>query len=156
MFFSTVGGLRFFRPDYIKELEMKKFVIAAALTLGLCGTAYSAEELPIVGEYTNEAGYIVIAPAAKGQHANYDVGMVDKTGKCNIQLVCATNSVTGNTATGQTLNAKALVAVESQTYPNFSVWPEDQTIRLANDALPWDKLDPACKVFQENNVFTRK
>lgn len=131
-------------------------MLAAILALGMCGTAQSAQQLPLVGEYVNSAGYIVIAPAAKGQNANYDVGMVDTTGKCNIQLVCATNSVKGDATTGQKFRDGAVVSVESQTYPNFSLWPEDQTIRLADDALPWDKLDPACKAFKDNPVFTRK
>ena len=39
---------------------------------------------------------------------------------------------------------------------NFSLWPEDEKIRLAESALPLDTVDPACKVFKDNPVFTRK
>ena len=71
---------------------MKKilFLAAALFAFGLFSNAQAAQELPLVGEYVNDAGYLVIAKAANGQDANYDVGIVDKSGKCNLQIVCGT------------------------------------------------------------------
>lgn len=109
-----------------------------------------------LGEYVNDAGYLVIAPAAKGQNANYNVGIVDKTGKCNLQIVCGTWKTSETTsAVSPATHPDMIVAVEGQKYPKFSLWPEDQKIRLADDALPLD-AEPACKVFKDNPVFTRK
>lgn len=147
--------------------KMKKFfVLAAAMfTLGLCANAQAASsaaapgayDLPLVGEYVNEAGYIVIAPAAKDQNANYDVGIMDKSGKCSIQIVAGTNKVTEQLGvTGPKAHPNTIAAVESDKFPKFALWPEDQTVRLAEDALPFDNIDPACKVFKDHLVFTRK
>lgn len=113
-------------------------------------------DLPLVGEYVNDAGYLVIAPAANSQNANYDVGLNDKSGNCRLQIVCGTwqNSET-KTAISKPTHPKAIVAVESQKYPNFSAWPEDETIRLSEDAL--SQAGPECqKAFKDNLVFTRK
>lgn len=137
---------------------MKKLLalFVALAGLGLCSTAKAAQELPLVGEYVNDAGYLVIAPAAKGQNANYNVGIVDKTGKCNLQIVCGTWKTSETTsAVSPATHPDMIVAVEGQKYPKFSLWPEDQKIRLADDALPLD-AEPACKVFKDNPVFTRK
>lgn len=137
---------------------MKKILFATALfAFAFCASAQAAQELPLVGEYVNDAGYLVIAPAAKGQNANYDVAIVDNSRKCNLQIVAGTYKVTENAKTnGPNMHPNAVVAVESQDFPNFSLWPEDEKIRLADDALPFDKLDPACQVFKNNLVFTRK
>lgn len=137
---------------------MKKYLgIAAAFVFCFCGTAWSAnQDLPLVGEYVNDAGYLVIAPAAKGQNANYDVGLNDNAGKCRLQIVCATwqDSET-KTAISKATHPNTIVAVESQTYPNFSAWPEDETIRLSENAL--EQAGPECqKAFKDNLVFTRK
>lgn len=138
---------------------MKKvlFLAAALFTFGLFSNAQAAQELPLVGEYVNDAGYLVIAKAANGQAANYDVGIVDKTGKCNLQIVCGTWKTSETTsAVSKATHPNTIVAVESQKYPNFSLWPEDEKIRLSESALPLDTVDPACKVFKDNPVFTRK
>lgn len=138
---------------------MKKVLaLAAALfAFGIYSNAQAAEPLPLVGEYVNDAGYLVIAPAAKDQNANYNVGIVDKTGKCNLQIVCGTWKTSETTsATSKATHPNTILAVEGQKYPNFSLWPEDEKIRLADDALPLDTVDPACKVFKDNLVFTRK
>ncbi len=136
---------------------MKKFVFLAALAMVMCfGSRAQSQDLPLVGDYTNEAGQVVIAkaPAAEG---NYVVAIQSADGKCLVQIEAATNQVTAQGQdTGATFHPNTIVAVDSQTYPAFSLWPEDQTIRLADDALPFDKLDPACQVFKGNMVFTRK
>ena len=142
---------------------MKKvlFLAAALCVFGLAGMSHAAEKapanLPLVGEYVNDAGILVIVPAAKGENANYNVGIMDTTGKCNLQIVAGTWKVTEQQgAIGPKTHPNAIVAVESQTYPNFALWPEDEKIRLFEEALPLDKLDPACAVFKNNLVFTRK
>lgn len=136
---------------------MKKFMFLAALAMVMCFSAKAqSEDLPLVGDYSNAAGQVVIAkaPAAEG---NYVVGIISADGKCQVQIECATNKVTaGQTDSGKTFNPNTIVAVESQKFPAFSLWPEDQTIRLADDALPFDQLDPACQVFKGNMTFTRK
>lgn len=140
-------------------MKMRKYfgIAAAAFMFCFCGNVWAANyDLPLVGEYVNDAGYLVIAPAADSQKANYDVGLNDNAGKCRLQIVCATwqNSET-KTAISPATHPKAIVAVESQKYPKFSAWPEDETIRLAQDAL--DQAGPECqKAFKDNLVFTRK
>lgn len=144
---------------------MKKllFMAAALLTFGVFGSAQAADKtpepdnLPLVGEYVNDAGIIVIAPASKGENANYNVDIQDKSGKCTLQIVAGTwKNTEQQGVTGPKTHPKAIVTVESQDYPNFALWPEDEKIRLSEDALPLDKLDPACAVFKDNLVFTRK
>lgn len=137
---------------------MKKIIFAFALfAFVFCAKAQAAQDLPLVGEYVNDAGYVVIAPAAKAQNANYNIGIMDKSGKCSIQIVAGTYKVTEQLgATGPKAHPNAIAAVEGQSFPNFSLWPEDDKIRLAEDALPFDTIDPACKVFKDNLVFTRK
>ena len=144
---------------------MKKllFIAAALCAFGFAGVSQAADktpaayDLPLVGEYVNDAGWLVIAPAAKGENANYNVGLQDKSGKCSLEIVAGTWQVSEQKSPiSRTLHPKAIVAVQSQDYPNFALWPEDEKIRLADDALPLDKLDPACAVFKGNMVFTRK
>lgn len=141
----------------------KTLILAAALAaFGFCGAAQAAGpgpyDLPLVGEYVNDAGMVVIAPAAKSQGANYDVGIISKDGKCQIQIVAGTNKVSAQSEkmNGAKFNPKAIAAVESEKFPNFSLWPEDETIKLAPDALPFDQLDKSCSVFKNNMTFTRK
>lgn len=134
---------------------MKKLFIFAALvmTMGLYATANAQD--PLVGTYTNSAGTLTITKAAE-PNANYDVTLADQSGQCKITIVAATNSVTAEGKNGAVFHPNTIAAVEGQTYPNFSLWPEDQTIRLANDALPLNELDPACQAFKDNMVFTRQ
>lgn len=108
------------------------------------------------GTYVNDAGQVVIANASKGSNANYDVTISDKSGKCQVKIAAATNKVTATGKNGAVYNINVIAAVESQTYPNFSLWPEDETIKIAPDALPFDKLDPACQAFKDNLVFNRQ
>lgn len=135
---------------------MKKLFILAAfvLSLGLCVNA-NAEQLPLDGTYVNDAGTLTIAKAVQNG-ANYDVLLTDKSGQCKIMIVASTNNVTAEGKNGAVFHPNTIVAVEGQTYPNFSLWPEDQTVRLAEDALPLNELDPACQAFKNNMVFTRQ
>lgn len=137
---------------------MKKFMFLAALAMVVCfGAKAQSQDLPLVGDYANSAGQVVIAkaPAAEG---NYVVGIISADGKCQVQIECATNKVTAQSETqgAPTFHPNTIIAVESQKFPAFSLWPEDQTIKLADDALPFDQLDPACQVFKGNMTFTRK
>lgn len=136
---------------------MKKFIVFTALALFMSfGATAQSQDLPLVGDYTNDAGQVVIAkaPAAEG---NYVVGIISADGKCQVQIQCATNQVNAQGLDkGANFHPNTIVAVESQKYPAFSLWPEDQTIRLADDALPFDQLDPSCQVFKGNMTFTRK
>lgn len=144
---------------------MKKllFTAAALCAFGFVGICQAADktpaayDLPLVGEYVNDAGFLVIAPAAKGQNANYNVGIQDKSGKCSLNIVAGTWQTTEQQgAIGPKTHPNAIATVQGQDFPNFALWPEDEKIRLADDALPLDKLDPACAVFKNNLVFTRK
>lgn len=138
---------------------MKKMLVAvcALMLMGSYAVAKAEPVLPLVGVYVNDAGYVVIAPAAKSQDANYDIGIMDRSGKCSLQIVAGTNKVSEQESpVGKTMHPNAIAAVESQKFPAFSLWPEDETIRLSPDALPFDQLDPACAVFKNNLVFTRK
>lgn len=132
---------------------MKKLLVLAAFVfLASLSQANAADVL--VGTYTNDAGTVTIAPGKDG--ANYDVSITGKDGKCSVQIQAATNTVTAEGKNGAVFHPNTIVAVESQTYPAFSLWPEDKTIRLADDALPFDNLDPACQAFKGNMVFTRQ
>lgn len=138
---------------------MKKLLVAACAVaiMGAYGLAKADQELPLVGQYVNEVGYVVIAPASKSQNANYDIGIMDNSGKCSLQIVAATNKVSEQESpVGKTFHPNSIAAVESEKFPAFSLWPEDDTIRLSPDALPFDKLDPACAVFKDHLVFKRK
>lgn len=136
---------------------MKKFMFLAALAMVMCfsANANSQDALPLVGVYGNDVGTVTIAKAAN-PNANYDVAIADKSGKCSVTIVAATNNVTADGKNGAVFHPNSIVAVENETYPNFSLWPEDQTIRLSDDALPFDNLDPACQAFKGNMVFTRQ
>lgn len=132
---------------------MKKVIFLAAMMLmANIGLAHAQDVL--VGKYVNSQGTLTISQGTAG--ANYDVSLTDNSGKCNIQIQAATNTVTAEGKNGAVFHPNTIVAVESQTYPNFSLWPEDQTIRLANDALPFQNLDPACQAFKGNLVFNRQ
>lgn len=138
---------------------MKKILMMAAalMVFGYCANANAAQDLPLVGEYTNDAGFVVIAQAPKSQGANYDIAIEDKSGKCLIEIKAATNKVTEQDQdTGKVFHPNTIATVKDAKFPNFSLWPEDQTIRIADDALPFDQLDPSCSVFKGNLVFTRK
>ena len=110
----------------------------------------------LAGVYVNDAGTVTIARAPKSQHANYDVTIADKSGKCQVQIVAATREVTAEGKNGAVFHPNTIAAVEGQKLGKFSLWPEDTSIRLADDALPFEELDPACQAFRNNMVFTRK
>lgn len=159
-FYFCLNTEQFFQyANFYWRIKMRKYfgITALAFMFCLCGNVWAANyDLPLVGEYVNEAGYLVIAPAANSQNANYDVGLNDNAGTCRLQIVCGTwqNSET-KTATSAATHPNAIVAVESQTFPSFSAWPEDETIRLADDALA--QAGPECqKAFKDHMVFTRK
>lgn len=137
---------------------MKKLFIAAAL---LCATAFSGAAYSqgandvLAGVYGNSVGTVTIVKSAN-PNANYDVTIADQSGQCKVMITAATNTVTADGKNGAVFHPNTIVSVEKETYPNFSLWPEDQTIRLAPDALPFDKLDPACQAFKDNMVFNRQ
>lgn len=137
---------------------MKKIItfmaFALAGTLALQANAAEPDVLP--GVYANNAGTVTIARAPKSQQANYDVTIADKSGKCQVQIVAATRQVTAEGKNGAVFHPNTSAAVEGQKLNKFSLWPEDTAIRLADDALPFDELDPACQAFRNNMVFTRK
>lgn len=141
---------------------MKKLAaLAFMLTLAIASAALAAGKANgdpgadvLIGKYANDAGTVTITKGKGG--ANYDVAIQDKSCKCDVQIQAATNKVTAEGKNGAVFHPNTIAAVESQTYPNFSLWPEDKTIRLADDALPFDKLDPACQAFKGNMVFTRQ
>lgn len=132
---------------------MKKLVAFVAFMACFCIDAAAHDVL--VGTYANDAGTMVIADAPKGGNANYDVTISDKSGKCSVQISAATNRVTATGKNGVVYYVRVLAAVESSDYPDFSLWPEDEIIRLAPDSLPFNKLDPACQAFRDNMTFTR-
>ena len=135
---------------------MKKLIVmAAALFVAGFSVNVLAHDV-LEGTYANDAGQVVITDAPKGSNANYDVTISDKSGKCQVKISAATNKVTATGKNGAVYNINVIAAVENQTYPNFSLWPEDETIKIAPDALPFDKLDPACQAFKDNLVFTRQ
>ena len=135
---------------------MKKlFALAAALLVSGFGLNAMAHDV-FEGTYVNNAGKVVIAPAPQGSNANYDVTISDASGKCLVKISAATNKVTATGKNGAVYNINTIAAVESADYPAFSMWPEDHTIRLAPDALPFEKLDPACQAFKDNLVFNRQ
>lgn len=137
--------------EFNSEEPMKKLLVLAAMLL-LASPALADDVL--VGKYANNVGTVTISQGKDG--ANYDVVIADPSGKCNVQIQAATNKVTAEGKNGAVFHPNTIVAVEGQTYPQFSLWPEDQTIRLADDALPFDQLDPACQAFKGNMVFTRQ
>ena len=136
---------------------MKKFVVAFAFlfSFALATSAWSQDHDVLTGVYGNDAGTITITKSTSPA-ANYDVTIADKSGQCQVKIIAATNTVTADGKNGAEFHPNTIVSVEAETYPNFSLWPEDQVIRLAKDALPFDKLDPACQAFKDNMTFTRQ
>lgn len=132
---------------------MKRILVLAAFALITAVSTANAQDV-LIGSYSNDAGTVTIAPGKDG--ANYDVAIASKDGKCSVKIQAATNTVTAEGKNGAVFHPNTIVAVESQTYPKFSLWPEDKTIRLADDALPFQDLDPACQAFKGNMVFTRQ
>lgn len=143
------------RPKNARRQAMKRFVafMAFMFTASFCANVLAHDVL--VGTYANDAGKLVIADAPNGTGANYDVTITDNSGKCNVKITAATNKVIATGKNGAVYNVKILAAVESSEYPDFSLWPEDETIQLAPDALPFSRLDPACQAFRDNMTFTR-
>ena len=133
---------------------MKKLFILAAFVFSLGLHANAQAQDVLVGTYSNSAGTLTISQGTDG--ANYDVVISDPSGQCKITIQAATNSVTAEGKNGAVFHPNTIVATQSQTFPNFSLWPEDQTVRLADDALPLNELDPACQAFKGNMVFTRQ
>lgn len=133
---------------------MKKLLVLAALVFAFGAANANAQE-PLEGTYTNSAGTVTITKS-QNPAANYDVTIADASGQCKVQIVAATNTVTAEGKNGAVFHPNTIVSVQKETYPNFSLWPEDQTIRLADDALPFNELDPACQAFKGNMVFNRQ
>lgn len=135
---------------------MKKLLALTACVFALSLSINALAQDVVQGTYANEVGTVVIADAPQGSNANYAVTISDKSGKCVVKISAATNKVTATGKNGAVYNIKTLASVEKADYPNFSLWPEDETIVLAKDALPYEKLDPACQAFRDNLVFNRK
>lgn len=134
---------------------MKK--LAFLFVLALFGFAMNASAQSVfLGTYANDAGKMVITSPDKGAPNNYEVAITDKSGKCDVKIAATTNKVTATGKNGAVYNITTLGTVEGSDYPAFSLWPEDETIKLAPDALPFDKLDPACQAFKDNMTFTRQ
>lgn len=135
---------------------MKKLIALMAFAFaGSLAASASAQDV-ITGTYVNDAGTVVITDPANKAPNNFDVSIQDKSGKCSVKIVATTNKVTATGKNGAVYNIKVIASVEKTDYPNFSLWPEDETINLAPDALPFDKLDPACQAFKNNMTFTRQ
>lgn len=129
---------------------MKKIFILAILALYICagGAAWSQDAL--TGMFSNRAGTITVAKKA-GDAGIYDIVIADKSGKCKI-------AVTGKTAfnSGSGKASSIITSAETDTFPNFSLWPEGHSMKLGEDSLPFDKLAPACAAFKNNVVFNRQ
>lgn len=135
---------------------MKKLIALMAFALaGAFAMNASAADTVMTGTYANEAGTVVISDPQNKAPNNFDVAITDKSGKCSVKIAASTNKVTATGKNGAVYNIKVIATVESADYPNFSLWPEDETIKLAPDALPFEKLDPACQAFKNNMTFTR-
>lgn len=134
---------------------MKKLFafVAVMITAGFSASAMAHPTF--TGTYTNDVGSVVINAPAQGTN-NYTVKITDKSGKCDVSIQASTNVVTATGKNGGVYNINTLAAVESQTYPNFSLWPEDETIKLAPDSLDFSQLAPACQAFKDNMTFTRQ
>lgn len=133
---------------------MKKLVILAALVFMANISAANAQNA-LIGSYANDAGTLVISQAQGGDN-NFNVAIADKSGKCQVAIQATTNTVTAEGKNGDVFHPNTILSVDKQAYPNFSLWPEDQTVKLADDALPFQNLDPACQAFKGNMVFTRQ
>lgn len=132
---------------------MKKLLILAALVF-MANISVAHAQNAVVGSYANEIGTLTVTQG-NGEN-NFDVAIADKSGKCSVQIQATTNTVTAEGKNGAVFHPNTILAVDSQTYPNFSLWPEDKTVKLADDALPFQNLDPACQAFKGNMVFTRQ
>lgn len=132
---------------------MKKLLILAALVF-VANISVANAQNAVVGNYANEVGTLVVTQG-QGEN-NFNVALSDKSGKCSVQIQATTNTVTAEGKNGAVFHPNTILAVDSQTFPNFSLWPEDQTVKLADDALPFQNLDPACQAFKGNMVFTRQ
>lgn len=128
------------------------FVFAAFAAFACAANAQGV----FVGTYANDAGQVVITNPDNGAPNNYQVAITDKSGQCNIKINATTNKVTATGKNGAVYNITTLATVQSVDFPGFALWPEDETIKLAKDALPFDKLDPACQAFKDNMTFTRQ
>ncbi len=132
---------------------MKKLLILAALVF-MANISVANAQNAVVGNYANEIGTLTVTQG-NGEN-NFDVAIAAKSGKCSVQIQATTNTVTAEGKNGAVFHPNTILAVDSQTYPNFSLWPEDKTVKLADDALPFQNLDPACQAFKGNMVFTRQ
>lgn len=132
---------------------MKKLLILAALVF-MANISVAHAQNAVVGNYANKIGTLTVTQG-NGEN-NFDVAIADKSGKCSVQIQATTNTVTAEGKNGAVFHPNTILAVDSQTYPNFSLWPEDKTVKLADDALPFQNLDPACQAFKGNMVFTRQ
>lgn len=134
---------------------MKKFIILAAFVFLANVSLANAQGNALIGNYANNIGTLTIAQGQGGDN-NFDVAIADKSGKCSVKIQAATNTVTAEGKNGAVFHPNTILAVDSQTFPKFSLWPEDKTVKLADDALPFQNLDPACQAFKGNMVFTRQ
>ena len=132
---------------------MKKLIILAALVF-MANISVAKAENALVGNYANEIGTLAITQGA-GEN-NFNVAIADKSGKCQVQIQASTNAVTAEGKNGAVFHPNTILAVDKQTYPSFSLWPEDTAVKLADDSLPFQNLDPACQAFKGNMVFTRQ
>lgn len=133
---------------------MKKLIVLAALAFVANISVANAQDA-LVGTYANDIGTLTIVQGQPGSN-NFDVAIADKSGRCQVQIQATTNTVTAEGKNGDVFHPNTIVSVEKQTYPNFSLWPEDKTVKLADDALPFQNLDPACQAFKGNMTFTRQ
>lgn len=134
---------------------MKKLILFAALVFMANVSLANAAGNALIGNYANEIGTLAISQAAGGDN-NFNVAIADKSGKCQVQIQATTNTVTAEGKNGAVFHPNTILSVDSQKFPNFSLWPEDQTVKLADDSLPFQNLDPACQAFKGNMVFTRQ
>lgn len=133
---------------------MKKLIILAAFVF-MANISVANAQNALIGNYANEVGTLTIAQGQGGEN-NFDVAIADKSGKCSVKIQTTTNTVTAEGKNGDVFHPNSVVAVEKQTFPNFSLWPEDKTVKLSEDALPFQNLDPACQAFKGNMTFTRQ
>lgn len=135
---------------------MKKLITLLAVAfIGTFAATVSAQNV-FVGTYANDAGQLVITNPDNAAPNSYNVAITDKSGKCSVKIAASTNKVTATGKNGAVYNITTLATVQNADFPGFSLWPEDETIKLAPDALPFDKLDPACQAFKDNMTFTRQ
>lgn len=129
---------------------MKRIFCVTMLALGIfvSGAAWGLDAL--TGVFGNRAGTVTITKKAKNSDT-YEIVISDKSGKCKIALTGKTGLNSGNGMT-----SKIITATETDAFPNFSLWPAGQSMKLGEDALPFDKLAPACGAFRNNGIFNRQ